>query len=193
MDKKIIYENLRAEMNEEFKRGDTFLLSSYTLTIALWTIALQTKNEWIAILPCIILIPLSLRVCDLKYASTFLGAFIANFIEDEIDFGWEKLREQYYETYPRKKSDNLLGFFSKFGFGILSIASVAIFWALRKMDMAICNHIWVGHVVLFLQLFIIVLQFFVCLKYANTSQVKKPLMKNWKEFYEKHKSGKGGK
>lgn len=191
MDKKTIYENLRTEMNEEFKRGDTYLLSSYTLTIALWTIALQTQNEWIALLPSIILIPLSLRVCDLRYASTFLGAFIANFIEDEIDYGWEKLRERYYEEYPRNKHDNLFGFLGRFGFGILSIASIVIFWALRKMDMAIYNHIWLGHLVVFTQIFIIALQFYVCFKYANTSRIKKPLMKNWKEFYEKYYHSKG--
>lgn len=62
INKKTIYQNLRDEIMDLGKRQDNYLLASYTICITIWAFALETLNEWVAVLPMVILLPLFLRV-----------------------------------------------------------------------------------------------------------------------------------
>ena len=94
MNKEIVYNNLRTEMNDTFKRQDNYFLTAYTVTVAIWAFAVENKNEWLALLPMIILIPISLRVLNLRYNTCNIAAFISVYLEEDAEYDWENMREK---------------------------------------------------------------------------------------------------
>lgn len=81
MDEKTIYQNLREKIVFNQKKQDTYTTAAYTIAISIWTIALGVSNEWIALIALVILLPLSLIVCDSRYSTAFLSSFMAVFLE----------------------------------------------------------------------------------------------------------------
>ncbi len=111
IDNKIIYQNLREEIMFNINKQDVYIVSACTAAIALWTIALSKPNSWIALIAMIVLFPISLRVCDCRYSTAFLSAYIAIFIEHKQVSGWEYAREVYYDNNKRILSSNAIYFF----------------------------------------------------------------------------------
>lgn len=189
IDKKSIYQNLREEMMDLVKRQDTYLLAAYTITISVWSFAIQFANHWIALLPIFILLPLSFRVCDFRKGTVFLSSFMAIFLERESYDGWEYVREEYFKVFPNlhgeKKGllENIVTFLSRMSFCLLTIVSIILFWAMRESDFSNARNIIVNSVIIFVQIIIVLLQGSKWYKYADTSKMKKPLMDNWRVVY----------
>lgn len=201
IDKKTIYQNLRGEIIDLAKRQDNYLLASYTICITIWAFSLETLNEWVAILPMFILIPLSLRVCDFRYGTVFLSAFMAVFLEEKSYEGWEYVREEYYKTksefnanksnlsYENKKLFKRrslpLSFLSRGTFCLLTVISVVIFWGIRGFKFETLNQIIVAVIICSIQLIVLGLQGYVAYKYRDTTTIKKPLLEDWEYVYNK--------
>lgn len=198
IDKTTIYQNLRDEIMDLARRQDTYLLASYTICITIWAFAVEALNEWIAILPMFILIPLSLRVCDFRYGTVFLSSFMAIFLEEKSYEGWEYVREEYYKTKKefRANKDNKskdlfkrrslpLSFLSRGTFSLLTIITIVIFWGIRGFAIDTTNQIILTVIIGITQVIVLGLQVYVAFKYRDTSTIKKPLLEDWAYVYNK--------
>lgn len=201
IDKKTIYQNLREEIMDLTKRQDNYMLASYTICITVWAFALENSNEWIALLPIFILIPLSLRVSDFRYGGAFLSAFMAVFLEEKSYDGWEYVREEYYkikEEFHLNRNNSskehqklfkhrslLLSILSRGTFGLLTLISIVIFWIIREIQLNLQSNIITITIVGLVQLLVLGLQWYVAFKYRDTTAIKKSLLNDWEYVYEK--------
>lgn len=201
IDKKTIYQNLREEIIDLTKRQDNYMLASYTICITIWAFALENSNEWVAILPIFILIPLSLRVSDFRYGGAFLSAYMTIFLEEKSYNGWEYVREEYYkikEEFHLNKNDVsmeqlqlfksrsfLLSILSRGTFVLLTLISVVIFWAIHGIQLKPSNNLITIIIVGFVQSLVLGLQCYVAYKYRDTTAIKKSLLNDWEYVYVK--------
>lgn len=181
IDKKTTYQNLRSEIMDNVKRQDTYLLTSYTMCISIWTIALEMSSEWITLFPVIILIPISLRICDFRYANAFLGAYMAICLEDAADDGWEYISSLYHKRYA-SHSKSFSSYCSKLAFGVLTLISCVLFWAIRDFNIFVFGQLWVGLAIILSQISIVIFQCVIWWRNTDTSKIKASLMKNWREL-----------
>jgi len=184
IDKKIIYQNLREEIMFNIGKQDVYIVAACTAAIALWTIALNKPNSWIALIAMIVLFPISLRVCDCRYSTAFLSAYIAIFIEQKNTSGWEYAREVYYDNNKRIFSSNAIYLVSKYTFVLLSIVNTVMFWKIRNFNIIVLGSAWWGWSILVCQLVVIVIQAILGYKYCNTSKLKQKFMINWEKIYQ---------
>lgn len=206
IDKTTIYQNLRDEIMDLARRQDTYLLASYTICITIWAFAVEALNEWIAILPMFILIPLSLRVCDFRYGTVFLSSFMAIFLEEKSYEGWEYVREEYYKTKKefRANKDNKskdlfkrrslpLSFLSRGTFCLLTIITIVIFWGIRGFLIDSTSQIIITVIICVTQAIVLGVQVYIAFKYRDTSTIKKPLLEDWEYVYDKLRAKKHNK
>ncbi len=185
LNKNIIYQNLRTELNDTFKRIDNYYLTSFTVSASIWAFAIHDKKEWAALLPILILIPISLRTRNLRYGTTLISAFISVHLEDKIDYGWETMREKYYEKNPPSFLQNLSDSISRMSFSILTLSSSLVFWLIRYPNFKIHNTYYLTATLITFQLLTTVFQALIWKTYSHTSTIKKPLVENWKQLYSK--------
>ena len=108
VEKDTAYNDLRDEIMDLIKRQDTYLLAAITMTITVLSFSLQFGNEWVALLPLLILLPVSKRFTDFRYGIVFLASYMAIFLEEKSSTGWEYMREKYYEfqkSYSNKRKN----------------------------------------------------------------------------------------
>ena len=182
IDKETTYQNLRDEAIDTVKRQDTFLLATYTMCISVWSIAFNVKEEWIALFPLIFLILLSLKICELRRAVVFLASYMEVFLEEGSLDGWENIKEEYYRKY-RRPYRKIFSYCSKVSFSVLSFISSLLFWIIRDFDLIVFGHKWIGYVIIAVQIFFVLLQGIIWWMYSDTSTLKAPLVKDWKELY----------
>lgn len=162
IDKKITHQNLHDEIVYNIKKQDNYTATAYTITISIWTIALGMSNEWIALIPLVILLPITLLVCDCRYSIAFISSYMAVFLEEESTAGWEYMREVYYSENRRSSTDKMIYLYSKFGFWVLNAVSVVIFWAIRGLNFKIFDNIWFGHALFAIQVLLIIFHIVIC-------------------------------
>lgn len=88
MNKQTEYASLRAEIISLESIQSNYIAGMYTITIAIVTLAIQQQNEWIFLLPYIILFSFQRIITAKKNAMLRIAAYIAVFLDGE--FGWEK-------------------------------------------------------------------------------------------------------
>lgn len=185
MDKQFTYGFLREEMIGLTTRQDTLLSISYAATVGLWTIAFASSNDWIAIIPIILLIPFSLKTYDLRYGATFLAAYMKICLEEQSYSGWETIRDKYYEQgfgKAFKYSNNI----SKLSFLLLTIGSCAVFWILR-IGVLKCEFLtFVNGCLVVVQSIIVIFQIVMYYYFSSTNKMKKRLEANWVLVKEKY-------
>lgn len=185
MDKQFTYGFLREEMIGLTTRQDTLLSIAYATTIGLWTIALTISNDWVAIIPIILLIPFSLKTYDLRYGATFLAAYIKICLEEQSYSGWETVRDKYYEqgfVKAFKSSNNI----SKLSFLLLTIGSCALFWILRILVLNGEFLTFINGCLAVVQLIIVIFQIIMYYYFSSTNKLKKQLENNWITMKEKY-------
>lgn len=82
-------------------RQDTYTNYAYVLVAAVWALAFSVQNEWIALIPLFVLIPICLRISDCRYSIAFLASYIKVFLESEEDLGWQTMHVKYYKNNKR--------------------------------------------------------------------------------------------
>ncbi len=189
-DQKFIYKKLREEVMDLVKRQDTYLLAAYTITITIWTVAVERNNPWIALLPLFILFVISLRICDFRDSSAFLSAYISIWLEKKPGIGWSYTREKYFEIIKNKERtkrniwirllDKTGKYLSRMSLCVLSIVSIALFWKMRESHFDSCQNIFKNMLIVSIQLIVLIIQIYKWCKYVDTTEVKKEYMDNWK-------------
>ena len=185
MDKQFTYSFLREEMMGLSTRQDTLLSIVYAATLGLWTIALTISNDWVAIIPIILLIPFSLKTYDLRYCGAFLAAYLKICLEEQSHDGWETIRDKYYEQGFAKvfKSSNSL---SKLSFLLLTLGSCAIFWILRIGVLHNSFFTFINGCIIVIQLIVVIFQIIMYYMLSSTNKLKKQLESNWALMKEKY-------
>ena len=185
MDKQFTYGFLREEMIGLTTRQDTLLSIAYAATLGLWTVALTISNDWVAIIPTILLIPFSLKTYDLRYGATFIAAYIKICLEEQSYSGWETIRDKYYEQGFGKafKSSNSL---SKLSYLLLTLGSCIVFWVLRIVVLNVPFMTFTNGCVFVVQLMILIFQIIMYYMFSSTNQLKKRLEANWTLMKEKY-------
>lgn len=82
------YTSLRNEIMQLVNIQNNYIIAMYTITIAILSLAIQQDNEWLFLLPYIILFSFQ-RIISVKNDGMLrIAAYIAVFLDEEI--GWEK-------------------------------------------------------------------------------------------------------
>ena len=88
MNKDSEYMSLRAEIISLVEIQYNYIVTMYTITIAIISLAIQQKNEWLFLLPYIILISFQRVISAKRNVMLRIAAYIAVFLDGDI--GWEK-------------------------------------------------------------------------------------------------------
>lgn len=88
MNKSYEYTSLRAEIISLVEIQYNYILAMYTISIAIISLAIQQQNEWIFLLPYIILFSFQRVISAKRNIMLRIAAYIAVFLDE--DFGWEK-------------------------------------------------------------------------------------------------------
>lgn len=88
MNKSEEYTSLRSEIISLVDIQYNYILAMYTISIAIISLAIQQQNEWIFLLPYIILFSFQRVITAKRFIMLRLAAYIAVFLDE--DFGWEK-------------------------------------------------------------------------------------------------------
>ncbi len=215
VDKDMVYSNLRDEIMDLIKRQDTYLLAAITMTITVLSFSLQFGNEWVALLPLLILLPMSKRFSDFRYGIVFLASYMAVFLEEKSPTGWEYMREEYYKTqnaYVKKRKQkhrktrlfkngsNTFTFTARGMFVLLTAVSISAFWInhIVKYDPATNTRLPVSLfdtlqntilsiVLMIFQAVCILYQVIQEIKYRDISETKKILFEEWEYVQKKTK------
>lgn len=82
------YTSLRSEIISLVEIQYNYILAMYTISIAIISLAIQQQNEWIFLLPYIILFSFQRVITAKRFIMLRIAAYIAVFLDEE--FGWEK-------------------------------------------------------------------------------------------------------
>ena len=165
------YQMLREELNSKMDKQDQLTQFCYTIAAAIWSIAFAAKNEWILLPVLFLVIPISLRIVKLRNDTAFLAAYMAIFLEKNIDIKWESNSSIFWKEYPREKQQGIFYVFSKFDFIFIVTITSVLFWLMRFDNFIIRN--WILTVLVILcQVFILILEIFVIKKFSNFSADK---------------------
>lgn len=82
------YASLRSEIISLVDIQYNYILAMYTISIAIISLAIQQQNEWIFLLPYVILISFQRVISAKRNIMLRIAAYIAVFLDE--DFGWEK-------------------------------------------------------------------------------------------------------
>ena len=88
MSKSEEYTSLRSEIISLVDIQYNYILAMYTISIAIISLAIQQQNEWIFLLPYIVLISFQRVISAKRNIMIRIAAYIAVFLDG--DFGWEK-------------------------------------------------------------------------------------------------------
>lgn len=88
MNKAEEYASLRSEIISLVDIQYNYILAMYTISVAIISLAIQQQNEWIFLLPYIILISFQRVISAKRNIMLRIAAYIAVFLDG--DFGWEK-------------------------------------------------------------------------------------------------------
>ena len=188
--KETIYNSLRNEVMDLIKRQDKYLLASITMTITTLTFALQYNQKWIPMLTLFLLMPLSKRFADFRYGIVFLASYMAIFLEEKSSYGWEYMREQYYEVQRKhntyhvndklfKNGSKTFTFTARGTFLLFSLACVFVFWLIIGETFNIKTDI----VFIIIQVAILGYQIYIELKHGDITDSKRILLKEWDYVY----------
>lgn len=83
------YLSLRSEIISLVDIQYNYILAMYTISIALISLAIQQQNEWIFLLPYIVLFSFQRVISAKRNIMIRIAAYIAVFLDEE--FGWEKI------------------------------------------------------------------------------------------------------
>lgn len=104
------YLSLRSEIISLVDIQYNYILAMYTISIALISLAIQQQNEWIFLLPYIVLFSFQRVISAKRNIMIRIAAYIAVFLDEE--FGWEKNYNDIVENTLKKHNNKKK--FSKF-------------------------------------------------------------------------------
>lgn len=102
------YNSLRTEIIELVNIQNNYIIAMYTITIAILSLAIQQENEWLFLLPYIILFSFQRIISAKNDGMLRIAAYIAVFLDENI--GWEKNYNQIIKATRIANHDK----FSKF-------------------------------------------------------------------------------
>ncbi len=184
MDKKTTYQVLRDEIIFTMQRYDNYHIAAYTVCVALWSLAITVGKAWLTIIPLIIMLPISLRMCECRYVIEKLGTYLSVFLESNQLHDWEYMKN----TLEKEKKKNRTKFVnrhssiydaSKFSVIFLCIISSGLFWCIPNGIFA-DNKICVGVIVIVFQLFATITQAVIWIKNMDTSKYREELKADWR-------------
>ena len=86
------YNSLRTEIIELVNIQNNYIIAMYTITIAILSLAIQQENEWLFLLPYVILFSFQRIISAKNDGMLRIAAYIAVFLDENV--GWEKNYEQ---------------------------------------------------------------------------------------------------
>lgn len=173
---------LRDELVDKMNKQEHLTQFSYTTSLAIWSIALTIKNEWIVLLVLLIVVPISLRIVKFRKDSAFIGAYMAVFLEKDLPIKWEINNSEYYNKHPRRKLQTIFYWFSKFDFVFIVVISIMLFWLMKINNLIIINNLITVLMIIF-QLAVLTIEFFVVKYFSNFSKQKGDFIEEWKNLY----------
>lgn len=97
------YNSLRAEILGLINIQNNYIVAMYTITIAILSLAIQQQNEWLFLLPYVILFSFQRIISAKNDGMIRIAAYIAVFLDGEI--GWEKNYSEIVNRTTNKRSD----------------------------------------------------------------------------------------
>lgn len=82
------YSSLRAEIIGIVDIIQNYIIAMYTITIAILTFAIQQQNQWLFLIPYVVLYSFQRIIAVKKDIMVRMAAYIVVFLDGE--FGWEK-------------------------------------------------------------------------------------------------------
>ena len=92
------YTSLQNEIISIHQRKDGYEIACYTITITLFGFALQLKNEWLFLLPYLILFPIQRIISNKQAQATIISAYLAVFSDDTWEKYYTELHEGLYKN-----------------------------------------------------------------------------------------------
>lgn len=190
MKRETTYLFLRDELQNLAVRQDNILSMAYATVAVIWTFAISESNEWVSLLSLFIMIPLTFRICDLRYNAVFLGAYLKECLEDEDD--WENMRLAYYSHFPLSTGIKIISYVSKLGLPMVNIISCLIFWILRIDDLHSFVFSFENVVIITFRCVICFLLWAVWIRFSNPALMRKNIEQNWDKLKVKYISNRKG-
>ncbi len=184
MDKNTTYQVLRDEMVFLMQRYDNYHIAAYTVCVALWSLAITEKSAWLTLIPLIIMLPISLRMCECRYVIEKLGTYLSVCVEDKRVYSWEYMKNKL-ETAKKKNNSrfrskhSFIYNISKFSLVFLCIISSGLFWCIEGAPLSEEQYCLRVHIIVFQSVTTLV-QLIVWLKNMDTSRYRYDLCADWR-------------
>lgn len=140
------YASLRSEIIGLVSIQNNYVIAMYTITVAIITFAIQQKNEWIFLLPYIILFSFQRIISTKRNIMLRIAAYISVFLDE--DFGWEKNYNDIVDNTLGKHNDKekfskfknvISGRISSLQLGLVCSIGCIIICVIRIFE----NHKWI--------------------------------------------------
>lgn len=176
---------LRSELMHNHEQENKLIDATYIMIAAIWGTAITVGNQWLVFVSIILLVPLSLRIADIRYSIAFISSYMIVYLEDAdvCNINWESRRHNYYIRNKQSILYLFIHTFARMDFVFISIASVSLFWILDKTSLYKTN-ILCFYLVVFIQLLLIGLEIFLCIYFSNTNHLQKKLIQKWSALKE---------
>lgn len=178
---KEIYQQLIDEAMYNNSKQDKYTNYAYVIVAAIWAASFSSSISWITMIPLILLIPICFRIADCRYSIALISSFIQEYLDKKFNTCWQTNRMKFNNKFSNKR---IIYHCSKLDIPFISIVCVLIFWFMRYSQGVLIIHSNIGLTILmvFFQVFIVVLDFYVCIKYSDMNKMKKELLSKWKEL-----------
>lgn len=178
------YMMLRAEIDDNLKERDSLANFSYTVVFAIITAAIAAKTEWILLGVIPFLFPVSLKFTDCGNSIAYLAAYMKVYLEKDCGIQWESNHYAYYKRFPRFGWRKFFYHCARCDFSFLIFICSALFWLLRGLNFYVAGRLWLGILILVVQIVAIVGEAIIIIHYNSFSKMKEKFIINWTNLKE---------
>ena len=177
-----IYWALRDEILYNYEQENNLIQFVYTAVIAALGLAITMQISWLAFVVSLAIVPMSLRIADIRYSTAYIAAYLKTYLEKPTDkYSWENMHYAFSEKHSGKSLKNFIYNACRMDFGILVGICSIIFWAIHGIEL-IGESYAITILVVGLQVFIVLFESYIGVKFANLRILKKDLILKWGEL-----------
>ncbi len=177
-----IYWALRDEILYNYEQENSLIQFVYTAVIAALGLAITMQISWLAFVVSIAIVPMSLRIADIRYSTAYIATYLKTYLENpDNKFSWENMHHSFSEKHSGKTLKDFIYNACRMDFCILVVICSIVFWSIHGIDL-IGENLAFTILVVTLQVFIIFFEGFIGIKFANLRKLKNDLIPKWEKI-----------
>lgn len=183
MNKNQDYENLREEIMYSRKAQDTFTVFLYTTVITILGFAFELNNEYLYLLPIVIIIPVAIKVADYRRTIAYIAAYMIAFLEKNYN-EWETNNFEFSKRYPRKGIEKIIHILENYDSFFLNVICSCIFIGaiIFKMMNVSFTHLFLDIALSIISIFACIIVFIITRTYSDYQNLKLIKLSAWLRF-----------